>query len=499
MNKFLKVKLALAGVSLAIGLLSNIKVSYALTDNAVTPEQYGANGTDTKNDAKALQRALNASTNVVLKGGATYYISSPLTVDHTVNITTTGGKASIVKTSLRKKEIAFHFKNDAVSQSRMHNTAKKGQKYIEVYGTKGVHVGDLVHLKSSKLWKWDNRGYLTKGELLRVKKVEDKKIYFETPLQDSYYVSGEQVTVSNYRNQTIHMKDVSFSYEKPFDSQKELVLIEQTTNALLENVEVKKAPRLGIRLQRTYQTTVTGAHVDLGTTPDIPSGYGIQDYGGTFNTVKNSYFSHVRRGVDFSGETPSRFGSVKNSEAVGPAKNKLASGNSGFGTHSTAENIVFENNKINGFSYSFLSRGDHIVIKNNHASGVIRAFVAAGFGDNLYVSNNRYEHGGNAENFLRVIKTFDGNITLQHNYAGVLVKDFAQNDAKGLKGLQLTANRGVFVQKSKSPSYLVRSLDSVKLKNTIIEKNSMTMRKGKKRFVTRLDLSDKSNMTDKVY
>ncbi|PGK51542.1 hypothetical protein CN918_27510 [Priestia megaterium] len=472
----------------------------ALTNKAVTPEQYGANGKDKLLDTKALQKALDASTNVVLKGGATYYTNAPLTVNHNITISTTGGKAFIVKTNMKRKEVALHVQNPVISSTVLSNSIKKGQSFVEVKDASKIKAGDLLHLKSSKLWRWDNRGYLSKGELLRVTKVSGKKVYVASPLRDSYYVTGEKVEVTNYEKRGFVMENVSFSYPVPFDSAKELVRIDMTTGASLKGVEVRNSKRIGILLDRTYRTAVTNMKADLGTTPDISSGYGIQDYGGIYTRITNSYFTHVRRGIDFSGVTPSRFGYAGYNEAVGPEKNTLASGNSGFGTHSTAENIVFEHNKIDGFSYSFNSRGNFITFKNNEATGRIRALVAAGFGDNIVISNNKYtSKTGNAENFLRVVKTFDGKITLRNNYAGVLLNDFIQNDAPGLKGLDVRSNRGVFIHKGKSYAYLLKSLPKIALKNSVFQSNTLAMRQGKKAFSLNVNLTSKTNNSDKKY
>lgn len=488
----------------AVGLLclhvAMAKDVQALTNKVVTPEEYGANGSDKNLDTKALQRAFDASTNVVLKSGATYYTNAPLKVNHTITISTTGKKAFIVKSNMRNKEVALHVQNPAISTTILSNSAKKGQMYVELKNASQVKTGNLLHLKSSKLWRWDNRGYLSKGELLRVTKVVGNKAYVATPLRDSYYVTGERVDATNYAKRGFTMKNVSFSYPVPYNSQKELVRIDMTTNAYLEGVEVKNSKRLGILLDRTYKTTVKKMKADLGTTPDIAAGYGIQDYGGIYTRITNSYFTHVRRGIDFSGVTPSRYGYAGYNTAVGPVKNTLASGNSGFGTHSTAEYIEFDHNKVDGFSYSFLNRGNYITFKNNEASGRIRAMFATGFGDNLVISNNKYtSKTGNAENFLRVVNTFDGKVTLRNNYAGVLLNDFIQNDASGLKGLDVRSNRGVFVHKAASKAYLLKSLPKIPLKSSVFQANTLTMRQGKKAFTLNVDLTSKTNRIDRKY
>lgn len=471
---------------------------HALTNDVVTPEQFGANGTDKIADTKALQQAFDTSTNVVLKENVTYYIDKPLTVDHSISITTTGGKANIVKTTLKTGENAFHFVNEETAHAIMYETAKKGQNFLVVSRTTGMHVGDLVHLKSSRLWTWDNRGYLSKGELLRVNKIVGNTLYFETPLQDSYYTSGEKVDVSSFADKKVTINNVSFSYPQPFNANKELVRIDMTTNASLQGIEVKNSTYLGLLLERTYKTKIKDAYVDLNTTPDIKTGYGIQDYGGLYTNITNSYFTNVRRGVDFSGTTPSRFGYVGYSTAVGSVKNTLNIGNSGFGTHSTAENIIFEYNKVTNFDYSFVSRGNYITVRNNEATGDVLGFVVARHGDHLSVYNNTFAKG-KAEHFIVLMNPFNGTVKVRNNYMSILSSDFLFNTSSNVRELHLEKNRVYVSKEGTTYAYLIRSWVPLALKNSTLTENKLNMISGQKSFVRNIDVSSKTNAVDYSY
>ena len=331
------------------------------------------------------------------------------------------------------------FSIELVANPILKSSAKKGLNYIDVTHTNGVEPGQLLHLQSSELWEDDNRDYLSKGELQRISKVEPERIYFEKSLNDSYDVNKETITINVYENRKLEMSNLSFSYPHPFDSKVDLIYIGRTTDSKLTNIEVKNSKAVGIALDRNYGTTITGASINLGTTREINTGYGIQDSSGAYNKVLNSTFKNVRRAVDFSGVTPARFGYVGNSKATGPAANssKLAWGNSGFGTHSTAENIVFENNTVVGFNYSFLSRGKNITITNNSASGTVTGFAVASYGDNVVVTNNKFR--GTAEYFVLIDSTFkDGLVTVKKNDAKGIKKKFIQ--VKSLKTKLKTAS-----------------------------------------------------------
>jgi len=506
MNKQRFITLSSFGLFFAATFLVNHSTAFAQTLSNEPLVAKNVQGLDTA----SLQDAVNKSTHVLLNSGQTYIIDQPIEVDHALTIETTGKeKAIILNKNKDAHDHAFHFKNEAISTTTVVQNIQKDSPYIVLKNASSIQPGQLLYVKSSKLWYWDAREgkeNLSKGELHQVQKVEGNKVYLNETTRDNYTLSQETLTVTNYENRSLTMKNLVFRHpdynegEKPYNTI--MVKVDLSTNALFDGVDVYGSRRAGILLDRTYKTTVTHSTIDLNiTNKEIPSGYGVQDYGGMYNVIRDSYFIHVRRGIDFSGITPSRFGRATGNTVIGPDKNILSSGNSGIGTHSTAEDIIIDNNTVQGFSYSFLSRGNRITIRNNESTGTIRAFISATYGDNILAYNNKYTNaqGGNAENFLRVVKTFDGRITLRHNYAGVIIKDFVQNDAPKTKGISLLNNRGVFIQKSATSSLLIRSIVPVKLTHSTITENTMTMRQGKKAFTKNVDLSSTTNVVDKAY
>ncbi len=287
-----EVKFVIVYLILFILVCINVEHAYAreLLSTIVTPEQYGANGRDKLDDTEALQMALDSSTHVRLTSGHTYYISSPLRVKHSIKITTTSSKkANIIKTTMRQKERALHVQYRAATDPddppTLTSSAKKGLDYIDVTHTEGVESGQLLHLQSSELWEDDNRDYLSKGELQQISKVEPQRIYFEKPLNDSYDVNKEKITINVYENRKLEMSNLSFSYPRPFDSKVDLIYIGRTVDSKLTNIEVKNSKAVGIALDQNYGTTITGASINLGTTREINTGYGIQDSSGAYNKV----------------------------------------------------------------------------------------------------------------------------------------------------------------------------------------------------------------------
>lgn len=410
------------------------------TNTVQTPEKFGANGFDNKPDTTAIQKAIDSGEIVSLKSGAKYIIDETLVSNHSIKIKTDDIEAAtIVQES---KNSALIVDNKPIVNTYVTEQISSNQPYIILANTKGVKPGFLLHLKSSKLWYWDDRGYLKKGELNKVTKVEGNKVYLDRPLVENYKVGiGERVAVSVYPNISLQLDNITFTHPKPLNTI--MLRINYTMDTKIDRVSVKNSKRIGILLDTSYQTKVNKANIDLGTTKDITSGYGIQDYGGTGTIISDSVFKRVRRGVDFSGSTPSRYGVVRDSKAYGYKKGALASGNSGFGTHSTAEYITFENNYVENFNYGFLVRGNDMTIKENVHRGNSISFIAITYGNHVKIHNNTYQSkGGNAlDMFILFLDSYKGTIDAHENEVEGLDGPFIKGDIGHLEAIYLRNNK----------------------------------------------------------
>lgn len=359
----------------------------------------------------------------------------------------------------------------------------------------------MLHIKSSKLWYWDNRGYLTKGELSKVTKVEGNNVFLDLSARESYYISGETLTVNAYTPKKLTIEHIEFKHPQPMSTVMEKVGF--TENALFQDMIIRNSKKIGLLLDKTLNSHVTKSFISLGTTPDIPSGYGVQDYGGRHNIISYSTFANVRRGVDFSGDTPSRFGVVNYSKAYGPVKNTLAAGNSGFGTHSTAEDITFHNNTVTGFNYGFVSRGNRITISDNTMTGNSVSFTAISYGNNVTLLRNHFQKssldGNSLEHFALVHASYKGKITAEQNKVEYLTRDFVRFAGTELQSLRLVDNRAN-VYTDLNPMYVIRSGQNIKLQNPTLLRNYMWTKIGTNKYVSKtVDLSDKSNQIDYIH
>lgn len=403
------------------------------TPEVHTPEEFGANGFDKLLDTAALQEAIDQSDTLILRSGATYIIDRPLVSGHTIKIKSDKKTDKVPVILQINKQSAFIFTNKPTASTQVTKPITKNAAYVTLKSTKGMKPGDLLHLKSNKLWYWDNRDYLTKGELHKILKIDGDKVYLERTTSEDYMIgNGEAVTAKVYPDVSLELSDISFSHPKPYETT--MIKVNFTSNAKIKNVSVRNSKNTGIYLNSTYQTEVNHTYINLGTTKNIRTGYGIQDYGGNGTFITDSVFKRVRRGVDFSGVTPSRNGTVINSKAYGSKQETLASGNSGFGTHSTAENITFENNYVQNFTYAFLSRGNNIIVKGNTLEGFSKGFIGISYGGHVEVLNNTYKRLNNSvlSSFIMLTDTYNGSLIATGNTVNGQKGHFVHGDLGSL-------------------------------------------------------------------
>ncbi|MGD6843052.1 hypothetical protein ACQCVH_11095 [Bacillus infantis] len=407
-----KLTLPLIPILLSISMLP-AHTSAAVT--TVTPEQFGADGFDEHPDTAALKKAINSGADIIyLKEGASYYIDERLSVNKSIKITSGPKKAAIIQKS--SKEGILYFRNKAKTTASASRSITKGSTFITASDIKGVKAGDIVELKSDKLWKWDNRSTLTKGEIHTVKSVSGNNIYLNTKTNDLYNIGkGEKAEVRTYSPNRIVLENIDFKYPKAVETT--ALIIDPSVNSSFKQISIQNSKLTGLKLIKNVNARVEKASIRLGTTKDINTGYGIQDYGGINTKILSSTFQEVRRGVDFSGDIPSRYGLVQYSKAIGPKKGSLASGNSGFGTHSTAEYIEFRNNVVQNFDYQFVSRGDYISFIKNSGTGVSKAFLHTNYGDHITLADNRYTSTNKSklDYFILRSSSFNGNIKHYNN------------------------------------------------------------------------------------
>ena len=259
---------------------------------------------------------------------------------------------------------------------------------ISLTSVDGVEVGDIVHLQSSMLWYFDNRNSLYKGETFVVASVDagSNSISVSSAINDVYSLGLETISLKFYKPITVNVDGISFnniglSYSHAYNS--------IVNNCVIDYVNATT----GLAVGTSVNTLITNTTVKNCFYSE--TGYAIQDSQSLSTTILKCKFENNRRGVDFSGVTPSRLGVVELSEVYTTDTDltsaDIFSYSSGFGTHGTAENITFKNNILRNVRTGFISRGKSIVIKNNLMIGKATWFVSIVSGDDVEVDSNVYK------------------------------------------------------------------------------------------------------------
>lgn len=374
-----------------------------------TPEEFGAIVNDGKDDTTAIQKALNKYGVVKLKDGGVYNINKTLTINKSMQVySSTKNPATIIMSGSAS---AIKGKASVKQTIKIKQSLNKGITTIKLPTNTNVSNNDLIHIKSNKLWYWDNRDSLYKGELHSVSSFKNGIITLSEGMFDNY-ASTEELTITIYKESEIILQGINFKHP----SAKETVMLEFEgfTNSKYYKLNIENSKKIGLLVKNNYKSTIDANTIKLNTTKDIPTGYGIQDYGGTKNTFKNNYITKVRRGIDASGKTPSYYALIEGNKAIGQNASELATGSSGFGSHSTAVNTIYKNNTSQNFKYGFVLRGKNQTVENNTIINPSLAVVEVAFGSTSIVNNN-ISKGNSTPYFLYCFKGFNGSAKITNN------------------------------------------------------------------------------------
>ena len=410
------------------------------TSSVGTPEEFGANAFDTEDDTEALQQALDTYDTVKLTDGGVYYISDTLYIKKNQKIYTPEVRASIIQTV---PLAALSNVPKLKTTLKLNKWLKKGQSAIQIAAPDSmisdlfesdtvdsntseldIATNDFILMRSDQLWKEDNRGYLRKGEIHLAQSYTDGLLTLSEDLFDTYYAS-ETVTMNIYEPMTVELDNIEFKNSTHVFNT--LISIWYTQNSVFKNLNIANAKEAGIILQYNYKATIENSTFHLGITKDdSQTGYGIQDNGGIYTSISECTFRGVRRGVDLSGNVPNWYSTVENCEAYGPMNTtQLATGNSGFGTHSTCMYATFRNNYVKGFRQGFALRGSNLLLENNTVYGNQDYFLQATHGTNITVQKNTYTRFSKKTKlpvFANLTQSFSGKIKLINNQSSPVTK-----------------------------------------------------------------------------
>ncbi|GAA3412284.1 glycosyl hydrolase family 28-related protein [Paenibacillus hodogayensis] len=354
---------------------------------------FGAKGDGTTDDTAAIAAAISAASGkpVVFRSGSAYCITSTINVNQDVSLVANGCEPFKILPS--SGFVAFSFHGSTVATTTLAATTQMNKEKITVTSSAGFAPGQIVMMQSSKLWYYDNRGTLCKGETHMVTHISGNDLVLRTQTWDSYDIAQETVTVTGYDPITVRIDNMTVEY--PVNTNTGGIYLNATYRSHFNRVSVHNASVVGISTGRCYDALFTHCHVEGSNAVGL--GYGIQDQHSFGTIIRESTFYNNRRGIDFSGVIPTRYGLVERCIVSGGGKASDGTDNflqaSGFGTHGPAEHIVFDGNFITHVTSGIFTRGGGITIRNNTFVGRMQQVILISFGTDVRILNNTYDSG----------------------------------------------------------------------------------------------------------
>jgi hypothetical protein len=247
---------------------------------------------------------------------------------------------------------------------------------------------------------------LFKGELHLVQSVSGNEIELDAQTMDGYdvvddtYGDGlEAVTVTAYNPIRVKMSNVHIKRPATNNANSYGIQIRYGLDVDFDRVAIDYGQRAGVNFVYCYRPTIVpyirGSNDEL-------TGYGVSDSGSSFLKVLNGNFWGCRRGVDFSGTTPSSYGLVAFCTVTGGGPQDDGDiyqpegtiDNFGFGTHGTSRRTTFYKNRMTGVARGINIRGrDTKIIDNEFFGWFGENCIDLSLGCNIEISGNSYHNG----------------------------------------------------------------------------------------------------------
>lgn len=327
---------------------------------------------------------------VELVSGREYVVAGSLVVPPNTRITTTGSDPAIIRPT--GPFTGLTSANDvAVATTTLTAPGIPGQHTVQVASSAGLVAGQLVNLKSSALWYYDHRDSLYKGETNKIVAVEGNTIWLEQPLHDSYDVPAETVTLRAYAPAWAIIENLAVEHAPGVDAAG--ASFRRIQNLELIEARLANGASVGLSLVECYMGRVMKPEIRSANRPG--AGYGIQDNASFGVLYENPRTANCRRGIDFSGGTPSRAATVRDILAVGGGRDMNGAplgDDSGFGTHGPADGIRFVGGFVSNVNNGGMLRGLNCTVDGVTFRGRIgNACVYSMLGANTTVQNCVYD------------------------------------------------------------------------------------------------------------
>ena len=348
-----------------------------------------------------------------------------------------------------------------------------------------MQKGDLVIIKSDRIWPYDIDRNLNAGEIGLVESVSGNSITLGANLKDGY-TALENVTITFYRPTKFECENVEF--KRKVRENKASVAIRRCNEPKLRNVTVRDSALSGINISQCYLANISQIYLYDNYVDGTGTGYGLQDNSSLGTQIRGLVAKGNRRAVDFSGSIPSKLGSVDGFYVIG-----IDNAGSCLGTHGTADGIVFRNGICDGGLAGLQIRSPSSTVENVKFVNTESRCIILSYTMSLSVVNCEAQpliHGSTVGSiaatparFIEILDlpddlpssevlTFKGN----HGTVRQTVLRFLPSANDGIKYLHAT-NNDITIRTNSSGNDLsfIDSISPAFLSESIIKNNNITL------------------------
>lgn len=314
----------------------------------VTPEDYGAVGDGETDDSQAVQDACDAGYAVYFASNKTYYLESPVTIDHDCHLF--GGENTVIKMATPSGGTVD---DGIIVAGTLKKTTTLTTDYLS-YGTTancnnkftlsdmdGISVGDLMVIEATDQYYHYARSYYYLGTTLLITDIYDGHIYTADTMPFDIE-NTENVSVKIYSAPSVVVENLHFVSDlDSIGAYKYLLKLSQCKTSTIKNctfsqmangVLVKECSNIkfdGVSLAKSkYDNSLSG------------DGYGIFINGCTNTVLERIIATCAQHAVAISGNIVTMNTFVKNCNLTAECRSP------GLDTHECTYNIVIEDSVL---------------------------------------------------------------------------------------------------------------------------------------------------------
>ena len=331
---------------------------------------YGAIGDGITDDSQAIQDAVDENYNVYFESNKTYYIPTPINIDHDIHLY--GGENTVIKTKTANGQLNDVFvvsgtlkKTTTMTTDYTQNgsTANSGNEFT-LSDMTGINIGDLMVITATDQYYNYSRQYYYLGGTLLIGDIYDGHLFTTCGLPFDIE-NTENVSVTIYDAPVAIIENLHFVGEYSGRGHyKQMVNLVNCKNSIVRNCTLTQMD-IGITVKNCVNTLVGCVEMSKAKETNVETGdsYGVMIFSSTGTIVERVNAICGQSCVCLTGQITCLNTYVRNCELSAESR-----GNA-IGSHENSYNTVIEDCTLSGLNVlgtAYVSRCRFI--KNNRAN-----------------------------------------------------------------------------------------------------------------------------------